>query len=86
MNNKEFINDKKQLTKSILQNPFEKFERKSFMYHTKDLDKLAFDAVLWEKLESSDIELIRKQMFEDGKSYFDKNVEGGAFKKELFGE
>ncbi len=86
LNNKEFINDKKQLTKSILQNPFEKFERKSFMYHTKDLDKLAFDAVLWEKLESSDIELIRKQMFEDGKSYFDKNVEGGAFKKELFGE
>jgi len=86
LNKEELLNDKKQLTKSILQNPFEKFERKSFMYHAKDLDKLAFDAVLWEKLKSSDIELIRKQMFEDGKSYFDKNVEGGAFKKELFSE
>ncbi|NOH56620.1 DEAD/DEAH box helicase [Alteromonas sp. 07-89-2] len=86
LNKGEFLNDKKQLTKSILQNPFEKFERKSFMYHAKDLDKLAFDAVLWEKLESSDIELIRRQMLEDGKSYFDKNVEGGAFKKELFSE
>jgi hypothetical protein len=56
------------------------------MYHAKDLDKLAFDAVLWEKLESSDIESIRRQMFEDGKSYFDKNVERDAFKKELFSE
>lgn len=79
LNNDEFLNDKKQLTKSILQNPFEKFERKSFMYHAKDLDKLAFDAVLWHKLESSDIELIRRQMFEDGKSYFDKYVRENAF-------
>ena len=79
LNNEEFLNDKSRLTKSILQNPFEKFERKSFMYHAKDLDKLAFDAILWEKLESSDIELIRKQMFEDGKSYFDKYVRENAF-------
>lgn len=86
LNNEEFLNDKSRLTKSILQNPFEKFERKSFMYHAKDLDKLAFDAVLWEKLESNDIELIKKQMFEDGKSYFDKHVEGGAFGKELLSE
>ncbi|GFD79738.1 hypothetical protein KUL118_26000 [Tenacibaculum sp. KUL118] len=86
LNKEAFLNDKKQLTKSILQNPFEKFERKSFMYHAKDLDKLAFDAVLWEKFDSGDIELIRRQMLEDGKNYFDKNVEGGAFKKELFSE
>ena len=83
LNNEEFLNDKKQITKSILQNPFEKFERKSFMYHAIDLDKLAFDAVLWEKLESNDIESIREQMFKDGKRYFDKHVEGGAFNKEL---
>ena len=75
LNNDEFLNDKKQLTKSILQNPFEKFERKSFMYHAKDLDKLAFDAVLWEKLDSTDIELIKRQMFEDGDDYFFKYVE-----------
>ena len=84
LNNPEFLNDKKLLTKSILQNPFEKFERKSFMYHAKDLDKLAFDAVLWEKLESGDFELTREQMIEDGKSYFDKHIEAGAFREEMF--
>ena len=78
LNKEELLNDKKQLTKSILQNPFEKFERKSFMYHAKDLDKLAFDAVLWEKLKSSDIELIRKQMFEDGDDYFYKYIESNT--------
>ena len=45
------------------------------MYHAKDLDKLAFDAVLWDKLESSDIELIRIQMFKDGDDYFYKYIE-----------
>ncbi|WP_421133122.1 DEAD/DEAH box helicase [Alteromonas sp. A079] len=84
LNNEKFLNDKQQLSKSILQNPFEKFERKNFMYHSKDLDKLAFVPVLWEKLESGDIELIEEQMLEDGRSYFDKYVEVGAFRAESF--
>jgi len=84
LNNEKFLNDKQLLSKSILQNPFEKFERKNFMYHSKDLDKLAFDPVLWEKLESGDIELIKEQMLEDGRSYFDKHVEAGAFRAESF--
>ena len=84
LNNEAFLNDKKQLTKSILQNPFEKFERKSFMYHAKDLDKLAFDAVLWDKLESGDIELIRKQMKTDGSNYFNKYVKENIFSEAMF--
>ena len=84
LNQAAFLNDKSRLTKSILQNPFEKFERKSFVYHAKDLDKLAFDAVLWEKLESSDIELIKKQMFEDGKDYFSKHLGIDSFDEKMF--
>lgn len=74
LNNKEFVADKSKITKSILQNPFEKFERKSFMYHAKDLNKIAFDPVLWEKLDDTDIALIKKQMLADGKDYFDKHL------------
>ena len=84
LNQAAFLNDKSRLTKSILQNPFEKFERKSFMYHAKDLDKLAFDAVLWEKLGSDDLETIKQQMKIDGKNYFNKYVKENAFSESSF--
>ena len=54
------------------------------MYHAKDLDKLAFGAVLWEKLESSDVKLIKEQMFEDGVSYFNKHVKAETFNEDMF--
>jgi hypothetical protein len=79
LNKKEFLDDNAAIAKSILQNPFEKFERKSFMYHAKDLNKIAFDPVLWEKLDDSDIKLIKKQMFSDGKDYFSKHIEYDGF-------
>lgn len=79
LNKKEFLDDNAAIAKNILQNPFEKFERKSFMYHAKDLNKIAFDPVLWEKLNSADIELIREQMLSDGKDYFGKHIEYDAF-------
>ena len=84
LNHEEFLNDKSRLTKSILQNPFEKFERKSFMYHAKDLDKLAFDAVLWEKLQKKDLILIKSQMIADGKEYYNKHIEIDSFDESLF--
>ncbi|MCQ8848085.1 DEAD/DEAH box helicase [Alteromonas stellipolaris] len=84
LNNEEYLDDVPAITKSILQNPFEKFERKKFMYHAKELDKLAFDPVLWEKLENGDIDLIRNQLLTDGKDYFNKHVEDGAFNESIF--
>lgn len=39
---------------SLLQNPFEKFERKRFMYHCKDLNHIAFSSVLWSRIGHHD--------------------------------
>lgn len=84
LNNQDYLDDKAAITKSILQNPFEKFERKNFMYHAKDLDKIAFDAVLWENLKNNDIAAIKKQMLLDGKDYFSKHISFDGFSEELF--
>jgi len=84
LNNPEYLDDKAAIAKSILQNPFEKFERKSFMYHAKALDKIAFDAVLWEKLDGSDFELIKEQMLADGEEYFSKYVGFDGFGAAVF--
>lgn len=83
LNNREYLADKSKITKSILQNPFEKFERKCFMYHAKDLNKIVFDPVLWEKLDNTDINLIREQMLVDGKDYFDKHLGEGFFQSNI---
>ena len=63
------------LQRSILINPFEKFERKRFMYHCKDLNIISLDAVLWEKLNQSDLEKIKNKLVDDGKEYYEKFVE-----------
>ncbi|MEE3488270.1 MAG: hypothetical protein VZT48_09235 [Bulleidia sp.] len=34
-------------------NPFEKFERKRFIYYAKDLAMQAFNPDLWEKMDDS---------------------------------
>ena len=38
------------MKKSILDNPFEKFERKRFFYYSKDLNILSFNPTLWSKM------------------------------------
>ncbi len=38
------------MKQSLLQNPFEKFERKRFMYHCKDLNHIAFSTLLWNQI------------------------------------
>ena len=53
LNDKERLNDTAYLTRSLLANPFEKFERKRFIYHAKDLNIISFDSVLWEKLDEN---------------------------------
>ncbi|WP_052380254.1 MULTISPECIES: DEAD/DEAH box helicase [unclassified Pseudoalteromonas] len=78
LNDLDRLNDTAYITRSLLANPFEKFERKRFVYHAKDLNLVAFDPVLWEKLTPDCFELIKKQMKQDGKDYF------GKFGVELF--
>ncbi|MDC2888699.1 hypothetical protein [Psychrosphaera algicola] len=71
-NNLEFLNDTKKLQSNLLANPFEKFERKRFIYQSKDLNIISFDEVLWQKLTTSDITKAIKQFEQDGKDYFEK--------------
>lgn len=48
--NYEYLNDRTKMKKSILDNPFEKFERKRFVYFSRDLNILSFNPILWSKL------------------------------------
>lgn len=70
------LNNKSYVQRSMLQNPFEKFERKRFVYHCKDLALISFDAVLWDRLHENDLKIIQKQMIQDGINYFKRiNIE-----------
>ena len=48
--NEEYLKDDKLIKKSLLENPFEKFERKRFFYHSKDLNLISFNFALWSKM------------------------------------
>lgn len=48
----EYLNDRIKVKKSILDNPFEKYERKRFVYYSKDLNLLSFNPTLWIQLDA----------------------------------
>jgi len=58
------------LQRSLLQNPFEKFERKRFFHHCKDLNYIAIDPVLQHQLDEKELAAIRRQMREDLEKYY----------------
>ncbi len=66
----EYLSDRKAVKKNMLANPFEKFERKRFMYYSKDLGKLAMNTALFNSLSREDFDRIRNQMKEDLKEYY----------------
>ena len=75
LNKTEILDDKNVIQKSILQNPFEKFERKRFMHHCKDLKYISFDSVLWRTLNETDKNKIQQTMNDDLERYYkDLNV------------
>lgn len=62
----EYLSDEKSMKQNMLANPFEKFERKRFMYYSKDLGKIAFNSDLWQKLiENNDLGKLNTKMRED---------------------
>lgn len=68
---KDYIMENRVLIKSILSNPFEKFERKRFMYYSKDLSKISIHHKIWEDLSNNQgIEKLREQMDDDLKEYY----------------
>ncbi len=72
VNKIDFLGNENELQKSILKNPFEKFERKRFMHHCTDLNYICFDSLLWRQLETNDILSIQEQMFQDLTDYYEK--------------
>ena len=54
----------------MLTNPFEKFERKRFLYYSKDLSIISMNHALFDKLTKDDYEKIEKQMREDLENYY----------------
>jgi superfamily II DNA or RNA helicase len=75
-NNSDMIKNKNTVKASILSNPFEKYERKRFMYHCKDLNHIAFSSYLWQKINNySDLHKIKNKMVEDLEDYY-RNLDG----------
>ena len=68
----ERLKDRKFVKASMLTNPFEKFERKRFMYYSKDLGMISINHALQARLSEDDYAAIRAQMREDLREYYSK--------------
>lgn len=70
--NAETLKDRKMIKSSMLTNPFEKFERKRFMYYSKDLGVISLNHALLAKMSEGDWERVKGQMKEDLERYYKK--------------
>ena len=68
--NTETLKDRKMIKSSMLTNPFEKFERKRFMYYSKDLGVISLNHALLAKMSEGDWERVKGQMREDLERYY----------------
>lgn len=66
----ERLGDRKFVKASMLTNPFEKFERKRFMYYSKDLGMISINHALQARLSEGDYAAIRRQLREDLGEYY----------------
>ena len=66
----KMLKDKSAVKRNMLTNPFEKFERKRFLYYSKDLSIISMNHALFEKLTKEDFEKIENQLSEDLKNYY----------------
>ena len=66
----ETLADLRFVKRSMLVNPFEKFERKRFMYYSKDLGVISLNHALLSKLSEEDFAAIGRQMHEDLEDYY----------------
>lgn len=68
---KEYLSDKSKMKQNMLSNPFEKFERKRFMYFSKDLSIISMNTALFEQLADEEIRKIKNQLLFDLEKYFE---------------
>lgn len=64
------------IRKNMLTNPFEKFERKRFMYYSKELGVISMNHALHAKLMPEDYDVIKQQMNDDLKNYYENLNKG----------
>lgn len=68
--NETTLQDRKAICRNMLTNPFEKFERKRFLYYSKDLSIIAMNHALYSKMNTEDWDRIKSQMQEDLQHYY----------------
>jgi hypothetical protein len=68
----EYLNDYEKIKKNMLDNPFEKFERKRFFYYSKDLNIISFNSLLWSKLNEQTKKDIIEKEYKFLKEYYEK--------------
>ena len=57
----DYLNNDTKIKKSLLDNPFEKFERKRFVMYSKDLNIVEFNPTLWSQMDSAYKERIKNK-------------------------
>lgn len=68
--NDEMLKDRKAICRNMLTNPFEKFERKRFLYYSKDLSVISMNHALYSQMEAEDWDRVRIQLQEDLQNYY----------------
>lgn len=68
--NVKTLEDRKMIKNNMLTNPFEKFERKRFLYYSKDLGVISMNHALLSRMEAVDFERVKAQMQEDLRYYY----------------
>ena len=68
--NKTTLKDRKLIKKNMMTNPFEKFERKRFLYHSEDLGVISMNHALFSRMEEDDFRRVEEQMSEDLRNYY----------------
>ena len=66
----KMLMDRKAIRRNMLTNPFEKFERKRFLYYSKDLSVISMNHALYSQMETEDWERIRTQLQKDLENYY----------------
>lgn len=69
---KEYLSDSVKMKRSILQNPFEKFERKRFVFYSKDLNEIEINHALFRVLTTEDKAVILQILKQHLAEYYQK--------------
>lgn len=68
--NEKMLRDRKAICRNMLTNPFEKFERKRFLYYSKDLGVISMNHALFSQMKDEDWNRAMLQLQEDLKNYY----------------